>query len=443
MPAVGRLRVPFVNAPALTDVWWLFALTPLWWLLGVEQLVWFPFLFLTLFRMLLSSGYRVRVTATARWLGLFLVVQAISALFIVESYRLMTFGRTYGLYLSAWMLLAVITHQVTEWRQIRSLVRVAVAVMIVASLIGLIGFSGLWRGSFTSSLGAVLPDAIKDTAFGGAMAVKSIGRPGYFAWLGGSFYRLSSIFNFSGAYASALAIMIPAAVYLARTARSRTERIAMTASIPLLVLNLGLTSGRGAVLAWILGGLFIVAVTAAARTRLRFLIVAGALASTLVVGVVTLRPQETVLPLVEAFLYARGPGSTVARASVYRLTVEEVGERPFFGWGTQRRDPRLDYPLGSHSDHLGVLYKFGGVGFLVAVCIWVSLWFDTRPRWKVVREDRDSWEAHEFLRYGRWIVAVAVLNGATEALDLDAITFMLTWLCFSLLVATRMHLCAR
>ena len=34
------------------------------------------------------------------------------------------------------------------------------------------------------------------------------------------------------------------------------------------------------------------------------------------------------------------------------------------------------------------------------------------------------------------------MNGVTEVLDLDAITFMLMWLLFSLLVATRVNVLA-
>ena len=436
-----RLSVPFVNAPALSDVKWLFALTPVWWFLGVEQFIWFPLLFITFARVMLASRFRIRVTQTAAWLGMFVLVQAMAAFFVVEPYRLLTVVRTIALYASAWMLLVILTHCATQWRDVRTLVRVVILVMTFSAIVGLIGLSGVWRGSFVSPMGMVLPDVVRSSSFGGRIALKEIGREGYFIGFG-AFYRLTSLFNFSTMYASALALTIPAAFYIRKTARSRVMRIILGGLIVALLVNFVFTTGRGAMLACFLGGAIMVLMGAAVRARVRLVVVSAIAGAVLIVGAMVVRPQDTVVPIFETLLYARGGGSISGRATVYRLSAEVIKDRPLFGWGSQRHHPDSVYPLGSHSYHLGVLYKFGAVGLAVFAAMWFALWRESRPGWRTSRKDRNRWEADEFLRYGRWIFAAAVLNGVTEVLDLDAITFMLMWLLFSLLVATRVNVLA-
>jgi uncharacterized Tic20 family protein len=114
-----------------------------------------------------------------------------------------------------------------------------------------------------------------------------------------------------------------------------------------------------------------------------------------------------------------------------------VVERPVFGWGTERDIVDLAYPAGSHSHHLGVLFKFGIVGFAAYVALGLALWIATSFRRARPVVDREGREMVRFLRYARWTLVTAALIGFTSVLDLDATVALLLSAVLAVAIAAR------
>ena len=115
------LVIPFVNTSPAIDVRWLFLLLPVWWLMGVEQFVWTILLLWSCLKVLVKKQFRVRVVPTVFWLLLFLCVHTVSGFFIVERFRLITFFRNFNTYVTAFLLVFVITNSVNSWYQVQAL----------------------------------------------------------------------------------------------------------------------------------------------------------------------------------------------------------------------------------------------------------------------------------------------------------------------------------
>jgi len=150
--------------------------------------------------------------------------------------------------------------------------------------------------------------------------------------------------------------------------------------------------------------------------------------------------RDVIVEGLRLLLLARGEGSASSRSLVYYTTLKEFWERPVFGWGTERDVEGLGYPAGSHSHYLGILYKQGLLGFITFVGIYISLWFETKPSRYLKYYD---WRAYNFLCYGRWIILAVLINSFTDVLDLDATTYVIIWIVFSMLLSVKRIYCAR
>jgi polysaccharide biosynthesis protein PslJ len=427
-PSLALPRIPFVTCHPLTDVKLVILLLPLWWLLGIEQFVGPVLLSLAVIKSWIIRPY-LRVTPTLAFLLLVLVTQLASMLAIDEPFRLLTFARTWGTYVAATGLLIVVSATTLTWTQVRGLLHSVVIAMTIAGAVGLAGILGWWRPEVTSVAASWLPSWIVETGYGGAIAHRQIGAVAWFAPLG-NYFRVDSFFLFSTMYAAALAVTIPTAIYLVRTARGWT-RLFYVAASALLGVNLLFTTGRVAMVALVAGAAYWLVHD---RSRLvQALVLSLAVSASAAVGLVG-DWQGTVGDVV----YARGTGSVESRSIIYRLTLEGVVERPIFGWGTERDVADLAYPAGSHSHHLGVLFKFGVVGFVAYLALGVALWFATAPRVRRPPDGRQAGrEMHAFLRYARWTLVTAALIGFTSVLDLDATVTLLLWAVLAAAIATR------
>jgi hypothetical protein len=76
---------------------------------------------------------------------------------------------------------------------------------------------------------------------------------------------------------------------------------------------------------------------------------------------------DTLRLVADSLVYARGRGSAESRAATYTLSVQAVLANPI-GYGTQRDAlqgmPVPGLPLGTHSQFIAVLFKYGWVGLL-------------------------------------------------------------------------------
>ncbi|MCI0650188.1 MAG: O-antigen ligase family protein [Chloroflexi bacterium] len=412
----------------ITLVGYLFLLLPLWWVLGVEQFVWPVALAgIGLWEFAVRKARPV-LTPTARWFFLFLVAQIISSFFIVERARYLSFGQTFLVYGASALLVLILPNRITGWRDIRFLLISLLIAMTVAAALGLLGMARLWQPSFMSAAGAILPEWIADTSYGGRIAFRTIGQEAWFFSL--PYFRVNSFFLFATVYALALAITVPIALFAVERANKITKKALWGGIVLLLLVNLAATTGRTATIALFVGGVYQLAAVSPIRRWIRVGIVVGIS----VIVVTYLFEGQLLEQLYAAFLNARA-GSLDARSIVYQETWQGFLDRPLFGWGTQRDIPGFALPAGSHSYYLAILYKYGLVGFAIFMGVWWALWRDTRPPAEMVAGHQR--EVATFLSYGRWIFIVFLISSTSTVLDLDATTMIITWLIFALLLSAR------
>jgi O-antigen ligase len=432
------LRLPFLSTTPVTDLGYIFVLLPLWWLLGIEQFGLPLVLAFPTLKMIQLQHFKVKLVPAAIWLLGFIVVHLISVVSVEETFRYITFLRNLSTYLSAFLILLVVTNQVTEYRQIKFLLNCLLLMMLLAGISGILAILGIWQPQITSLMGLLLPGWIKETTFGGNIAFRTFGQYAWFAWIG-RYFRVRSLFMFATLYASALALTIPVAIYALHQNRGYLRKIVFSIFIALLGINLIFTTGRIAMVGLLAGAAYYAFFYARWRqlTRLAVVFVLCAL-----IVFLLFTPEQTFSTaneLYEEFIFARGSGSFTGRFHVYQVTLEQLWSRPWFGWGTERDIPDFPYPAGSHSYYLGIAYRHGLFGLIFFAGTLISVWRSSTPlrNMEVDKTDPYSRALKQFLRYGRWIFIAALVNGFTDALDLDATTMAIMWLVFSLLIASR------
>jgi hypothetical protein len=435
----ARLILPFVNTPPLIDLLMLIALLPLWWALGVDQLIWLAAAPYVALRLLIGQRGRVRLPMPLRWLALFIGVQFVSLFFIAEAERYITFVRTTGAYIAAWCVALVIVNTVDTARKVRLVIGVLVGTLIVVALLGLLGIVGVWRPQFTAPIALLIPDSLENTDYGANLVVRKLGGESWFTLLG-SYYRLAGTFFYPTTYAAALLMIIPLALLSFWTARSLLSWGLLGAALLLFAVNLLYTTGRLAMVGVVAGGAYFVLFASRWRTLSRM--TAVALLALVIGALLVWMWQEGELPgaiiePLDELVFARGAGSVNDRGNIYAETLTSALERPLFGWGTERDLPTLgDFPAGSHSYYLGVLYKYGGVGLLIFACMGASIWHSTRPP-RTRSATGDARSLVRLLWYGRWLLIGLVVNAVTEIFDLDTSVLMLTWTIIALLICAR------
>lgn len=425
------LAVPFLETSPVTDLGCCLLMLPLWWILGVEQFIW-PLAFsLILVKVGARNRWRLRIPSTARWIGLFLVVQLISSAFIVDTFRWLTFARTFGANVAMFELVLIVSTQVRRWSEIRFLLSCLGVTMLICALIGLSDVIGVWRSSIPSVLGSILPTWIYETSYGGQIANRSLGAPCSFG--GFVYHRINSLFMFSTMYGAAIAVTLPICFYLYECARSRAERILWLAAVVLNVTSLLFTTARVAALSCVIGAICFLW----RDSGFRILVNRVAWSTMFLTSIVALiwimsgsgdSLQNFVVDSTESLLHARGQSAS-HRWHVYQETIRGWSDSPIFGWGTERDVPNSPYPAGSHSYYLGILYKHGLLGLLVFFGIWASLWRKSRPTPSL------HGSPSRLLAYGRWALIAALLNSVTDALDLDATTLVMLWIVSATLLA--------
>lgn len=429
----NRIVIPFVNSHPLTDLRLVIILLPLWWFLGAEQFIAPLILGYSTLKLCLLHA-RVATGWVHRLLLLFIAASVISALFIVEPFRIVTFVRNFSMYLLAAFVLLIITTAVKTWSQVQQLLTSLVWAMGMAAVLGTVGILGIARPTFTSVVGRVLPGWVISRGYGEVIAYRQIGNVAWFSGLG-NYFRIDSFFLFSTMYAAAIAIVIPVALFLAWHARS-WRRWVMVVMTLLMTLNLIFTTGRMAMLSLVLATAYYLV-----RHRKPFVSAATltvALGSVVIAAL--LLPIDEMYTQVEGALYARGQGSVISRTTIYIKTLEGFMERPIFGWGTERdiTEANFQYPAGSHSYYLGTLYKQGSIGFILFMALAYALWQGTALGGSAAQvQSEEQRRARAFLAVSRWSLLTAGLIGFTSVLDLDATLMLYLWVIVACAFATK------
>ena len=436
----SRLVIPFVDTQPLTDIKLAILMLPVWWALGVEQFIW-PILFgIATLKTVYLQDMRLVVTRPLRWFGLFLIAVLISGLFIEESMRYATFARNLGAFVPGLLAYLVITYRARSLRSIDKILDAILIVMILAGVAGLLGILDVWRPSFQSLMGHLLPDSIIATSYGQVIAWRELGQYGWFTGLG-LYFRLSSFFLFGNHYSSAIVYTLP--FRFMRMGQSRgAGKVAVGLAALLLIINLIYTTGRIAALSLLFGALFFALFHSVYRRTVRALAAFGLSLAILAVLLLSIVESGSPTPeagligqasmAMEAFVFARGPGSYESRFGLYEATLAGFLERPIFGWGTERDIEGLSLPAGSHSEYLAALYRQGLLGIIALAGMLISAWLDTRPPHGAAARTREG----SMLRYSRWFFVGALINNAMNDPAVDATAYVFMWAIIGLLVAT-------
>lgn len=428
--------IPIITTSVFSDITLFFALLPVWWFLGIEQIIWLFLFALTTIKTLVLHRFRVRVVTAAKILVFFLIIHLVSSLSIVESFRIITFIRNFSMYLLALFIVITITNNVRTEEQLQRVIDGLLVGIGWAVILGFLGIIGLFRPEFTSGIGYLLPSSISSTDYGTRIVLRSTGTLSWFAGLG-TYYRIRSVFLYGTMYATTLAMTYPLLLYRFRISETLKGRLILVILGCLMLINLLFTTGRSAIAAWLIGAVVWLWFTYGLSKRwgklvlLLLMLMACILIVAFLVSIfLGLDPFQLTEANLRSLLAARG-SSTADRLYVYQQTLIGWLDRPLIGWGTERDIPGFRYPAGSHSYYLGTLYKQGIIGLAIFVLLLSNLWQSTSPG--NVRR-RLQWKPKILLQLGRWSLAVYILNGFTDVLDLDASTMTFSWIILALLL---------
>jgi len=394
----------------------------------MEQFLWCFAIGLIFIQFCIYNKWEFRTNIITILLAFFLVVYGISFFSIVEKMRYITYFRNLSTYLTAFMLLVITWNVIDKWWQIEKLLKAVIIVMLIASIVGVLGFSSeLFRIQFRSLTGYFMPNAITETGYGSVIAVRNIGFYNWFMVIG-DYFRISSFFLYSTMFSSTLAITIPIALFLSNINKGMIRNFYIF-SVIVMGLALLFTTGRVAIMAFCVGYVIF-----------RFISLKSFVIKSAIFGVafilsslflIWLEQTGFLYEIIDLLLYSRGEGSANARSNIYIQTFNSFLDKPIFGWGTERDAKGLAYPLGSHSYYLGTLYKQGIVGFTLFIAILVLIW--NKLKVKVYSDNNFT----RFFKYGQFFMLVYIMNSFTDVLDLDATTMLFLWLILSLLIVAK------
>jgi hypothetical protein len=409
---------------------------PLWWILGVEQIVWCSAFGVIAAGMVISHARRIVVVPTLIAMGIFLGCYVLSAFSIIEAPRYITYVRNLSTYISVALLLLILTNAIRRFSDAEAIVRTVVWTMTFAGFVAIVSTLGILNIQFTAPIGMVLPKSVTATNYGSRIVTRALSEESWIMGIG-QYQRARGFFLYPTMLAPALGTTIPMAIYLRRWSKGLL-RMSYNVAIVVLIAALLATTARGALGALIGGGgIWFLFRPTRKPNAIWVLMIVFVLAASAIVSVL-LSPID-VGAAWESVYYARGEGSPTHRGMVYRETLESLRESILFGWGTERDLPNSNspFPAGSHSSYLGTLYKQGVIGLIVYLIVWWQVWKCTLYRIPNGRNDEELTRSRDLLRYGQWVVLVAVLNGITEALDLDASTMTIMWTVLATMVAVR------
>jgi len=412
----------------VSELYYLILLFPLWWFLGMEQFLWCFAIGLIFIQFCIYNKWEFRTNIITLLLAFFIVVYGISFFSIIEKIRYITYCRNLSTYLTALMLLVITWNVIDKWWQIEKLLKAVIVVMLIASIVGVLGFSfELFRIQFKSLTGYFMPNSIAKTGYGSVIAVRNIGFYNWFIGIG-TYFRVSSFFLYSTMFSSTLAITMPIALFLANINKGMTRNFYIF-SFSMMGLALLFTTGRVAIMAFSIGYIMFRFISIK-NFSIKFSIFGiGLLLCALFL--LWLEQSGILHQIIDLLLYSRGEGSANTRMKIYIQTYNSFLERPIFGWGTERDVKGLAYPLGSHSYYLGTLYKQGVIGFTLFISIVFLIW--NKLKVKVYSDNNFT----RFFKYGKFLMLVYIMNSFTDVLDLDATTMLFLWLFLSLLIVAK------
>lgn len=405
--------LPFVTTSVLTDLRVGLLLLPVWWLLGVDQFVW-PILSGLL---LVKAVVRDRSLAVPKLFALGLLALLLAVLLAapqVSGERWLTYAR--NVYVAVGgacaALLVAATHR--TWTDVRGTIVTIAFVTTLISLAGALGSLGV-RGEFASLTARFLGPG-SASAYLGAMTIKSLVHAEA-SWFAPGFLRPRGLMLYPNLLAGAAAIAIVTKVALARDASGFVR----FAAYSLVVVDLGVMVATLSRSGWLALGAAGAVVLLAWPTT--YLSAAGRAAA--IAGFTVMLVVSGAGTIVSDRLFEKGH-SNQTRFETYALTLDAVISEPrtlLFGHGTQRDSTEIVIPMGSHSTYLGMLFKYGIVGFAAFMAVLLGA---ARAAFAALARARGDTRLTIVPVAG--MLTIIIVQGLFIEVDVDATYAMLFWM---------------
>ena len=317
----------------VNELYWIILFLPLWWILGVEQFFWFFSVGIIFTQFIIYNRFKFTLNSVSLLFFLFLIIYGISFFSINDKIRYITYFRNLSTYLTAFMLIVIISNVFNKWWQIEKILKGISLVMLITSIVAILAFFfDFFRFEFNSIFGYFIPNSIAKTNYGSVIVSRNIG---YYNWfiLFGEYFRVSSLFLYSTMFSATLAITIPISLFLVKIKQGKARRFYYFSTI-IMFLALLCTTGRISIIA-LLFSLFIFNLFSIKNYITRYVYILILLFICLLI-LLWLENSGLLYELFDILLYSRGEGSVNTRFAIYQQTLNGVLERPFFGWGTER-----------------------------------------------------------------------------------------------------------
>jgi hypothetical protein len=369
-----RVRLPFISTSFANNLWYYALLWPVWWALGIEQFLLPFFTLYELARFLIRVNWQVRINTTG-FIALLLALWWLVPVFWVDREFLDIYLKETA---SIWSqaILIILVFNCVKSRQDWWLVIRALTIMAAYTAIGgMIYLSGLWRGSFPSLFGLILPQSmIDDSAFFTSISVRQFGSVA--REVGLIPIRLRA---FSLSYSSlsmACLLLIPFAYWRMKISQGNIRLIFGGMAIGLLFCLI-FTESRMSYLAFIAALLMYwilrLGLLRGHNRPFSIALTFFGIAVALLVGYIA---QRIIMDILQSAFVDLRPSSWLVRFNIYVVTLRLLPEHFIAGWGVPVRIPGASsvYSAGTHSSYLGILFQHGIVGLILYLGLWVSIW---------------------------------------------------------------------
>lgn len=349
-----------------------FLLHPLWWVIGVDQFI-IPVSIYLLFAVLFAT----RKLALKGFFPNLILISYIffhfvpSAVVITEPdssfYFPLYLFRTF-LFLSGPILFLIIMNSIKESDDINCITNTITLTLLWSVLASAVFYSLFVFNitEFRTIMGRLMP-SVSNIGILYQSTIKEMIRHTWIFNL--SFFRTRGLYTYSNLFAFSLEIGIMLGAYMAVSKKSLLYGLISLSSLTALIL----TTSRAGITILIVGSI----ITIISISRHKLVIVLGIAIPVLSFWLLNLAGYNSFFSPKSFFeessenLIKMREDSTEGRMMLYEVTLKQVLEKPFFGWGTYRKYPNHpNWPyLGSHSTFLSSLYRLGIFGTISLIAI--------------------------------------------------------------------------
>ena len=391
------------------------------WAIGLDQLIFIPLLIIGFIHILNTK--KVVKTGILSFYFLFIFLSLFSFFQISENFRYLTYFRNLMVYTAGFLIVYYYGTIISNRKYIRSNTEALFFAIFIFScqltLFGLLGAVAI-NIEFISLAGYIIPDL-------GSEYVKTWFNKSFIQsealWFEEGFFRSKGLMLYPNFLGGLLIATYPLKVFFMFNLFRKNKIIAFFI-LSILILDLFIIVNTLSRSSWAGGAISLVILVFFLNlsNNFRFGLI-------LVVGCIALIFAATdIQEIVTSRVFDR-THSNFSRFLNYSLIIDSLLSSPdkfLFGHGTQTDHPLLTIPLGSHSTFLGILYKFGILGFTAFTL------FSVRVFLKILEVSKKI-KNHSQMTFSFAVVAYALifffLQMVFVEVDVD-VTYTIIWALF-------------